>query len=142
MCAALTAGGAGDESDLAFNTSSHFEPQFVVGGEDFTDDGRHGVPAAHRRRRRERGVGQVDLPLGEPLEDLLQRNAALEPGQRRAEAVVRADAEREVLAVFAVDVEDVAVGRELAVVAHRGADEHHHHAALRHRLAVDTRRRG
>ena len=34
--ATLAAGGAGDESDLAFNTSCHFQPQFVVSGKDFT----------------------------------------------------------------------------------------------------------
>ena len=38
--------------------------------------------------------GHVDIPVGEPLEDLLERDASLEPGQRRAEAVVGADAER------------------------------------------------
>ena len=49
---------------------------------------------------------------------------------------MRADAEREVLALLPVDVENVAVRRELAVVAHGGADQHHHHAAFGHRLAV------
>ena len=61
---------------------------------------------------------------------------ALQPGQCGAKAVVRADAERQVLALLAVDVEHVTVGRELAMVAHSSADQHHHHAALGHRLAV------
>ena len=59
---------------------------------------------------RELGVVEVDLPLGEPLEHLFERDAALEPGERGAEAEVGAEAEREVLADVAVDVEAVAVG--------------------------------
>ena len=41
----------------------------------------------------------------------------LQPGQRRAQTVMRADTEREVLARLAVDVENIAIRRELAVVA-------------------------
>ena len=36
-----------------------------------------------------------------------------------------------------MDVENIAVGRELAMVAHSGADQHHHRAALGHGLAVE-----
>ena len=48
-----------------------------------------------------------------------------------------ADAEGEVRTGCAVDVEFVAVRPELAVVAVGGADQHHHHAALGHGLAVE-----
>ena len=47
-----------------------------------------------------------------------------------------ADAEGEMLARLAVNVENVTVRRELTVVAVGRADEHHHGAALRHRLSV------
>ena len=47
---------------------------------------------------RQRGVGQVDVPFREALENFLQGDPAFEARQRRAEAEVRADAEREMLA--------------------------------------------
>ena len=56
------------------------------------------------------GVVPVDLPVGEALEDLVERDPALEPGQRGTEAEVDAVAEAQVLADLAVDVEAVAVG--------------------------------
>src|SRR5436309_3908333 len=68
-----------------------------------------GFPAAHRRGRRQRGVVPVDLPLREPLEDLLERDACLESRERRAEAVVRPDAEGQVLPNLAVHVVAVRV---------------------------------
>ena len=49
---------------------------------------------------------------------------------------MRSDAEGEVLARFAVDVEFVTVGTELAVVSTRRREKHHHHAAFGHGLAV------
>ena len=61
-------------------------------------DDRQRLPPADRRRRRELGAVPVDVPFREPLQHLLERDAAFEPGQRRAEAEVRAEAEREVLA--------------------------------------------
>src|ERR1700761_4971542 len=97
-----------------------------------TDDRGHRVPATHGGRRRQCGTIEVDLPFGEALQDLLERDPPLEPGQRRAQAVVGADAEGQVLTWFAVDVENVAVRRELAVVAVGRADQHHHRAALGH----------
>ncbi len=45
----------------------------------------------------ELALGQVDVPVGEALQNLLQRDAAFESRQYRAEALVRADAERQVL---------------------------------------------
>ena len=134
--AALTARRAGDESDLAFDTSGHcYLNSSLV---ERISPKTAGIESQPRTVDvgDERRVGQVDIPFGEALEDLLQRDAALQPGQRRAQAVVGADTEGQVLAVLAVDVENVAVGRELAVVAVGRADEHHHHAALGHRLAV------
>ena len=74
-------------------------------------------------------------------QDLVECDAPFEPGQRRAEAEVDAEAEGEVLVDLAVDVEPIAV-RVAAVVAVRGADEEQHRAALGHGLAVVARRRG
>src|SRR6476659_1426891 len=101
------------------------------------DRGGHGIPAADSRCRGECRVGHVHIPLGEPLQDLLQRDPALQPGQCRAEAVVGSHAEGQVLPHFAMDVENISVGRELAMVAHSSADQHHHRASLGHRLVVD-----
>src|SRR5204863_9424833 len=70
-------------------------------------DERHALPAAHRRRRGELGVRVIDLPLWEPVEQLVQRNAAFEPREVRAEAVVQSEPEREVLDVGATDLVDV-----------------------------------
>ena len=61
-------------------------------------------------------LSQSTSHVGKRLQHLVERDAALEPGQRRAEAEVDAVAEREVVVDLAVDVEAVAVG-ELAVVA-------------------------
>src|SRR3954464_9803383 len=90
------------------------------------DRGGHRILPTDSRCRGECRVGHVHIPLGEPLQDLLQRDAALQPGQCRAEAVVGSHAEGQVLPHFAMDVENVAVGGELAMVAHGGADQHHH----------------
>src|SRR5258708_11051268 len=81
-----------------------------------TDDCRHRVPATHGGRRRQCGTVEVDLPFGEALQDLLERDPPLQPGQRRAQAIVGTDAEGEVLARFAVNVENITVRWELAVV--------------------------
>ena len=59
----------------------------------------------------ELGVVGVDLPLGEALEDLVDGDPRLEPGERCAEAEVDAVAEGEVALDRSVDVEGVAVGR-------------------------------
>src|ERR1700733_14204437 len=87
-----------------------------------TDDCRHRVPSTHSGRRRQRSTIEVDLPFGEALQDLLERDPPLQPGQRRAQAVVGTDAEGEGLAEFAVNVENIPVRWELAVVPVRGAD--------------------
>ena len=52
----------------------------------------------------------VDVPLGEPGEDLLQRHAALEAGERGTQTEVQPEAERQVLAEVAADVEPVGIG--------------------------------
>ena len=56
------------------------------------------LPAPHRRGGRQLGVVHVDLPLGEPVQHLVERDPAFEPGQRGAQAEVDAVAEGEVLA--------------------------------------------
>ena len=88
-----------------------------------------------------RALSRSTSHSGNRFEDLVERDAAFEAGERGAEAEVDAVAEREVLADVAMDVEPVAVG-EAAVVAVRRADQEHHHAALRHRLRRSARRRG
>src|SRR5271155_5433874 len=85
-----------------------------------TDDRGHRVPSTHGGRRRQCGTVEVDLPFGEALQDLLERDPSFQPGRCRAQAVVGADAEGQVLAGFAMNVENVAVRRELAVIAVRG----------------------
>src|ERR1700730_18452514 len=95
-----------------------------------TDDCRHRVPATHGGRRRQCGTIEVDLSYGEALQDLLERDPPLQPRHCPAQAATVTDAEGEVLARFAVNVENVAVRRELTVIAVRRADEHHHRAAL------------
>ena len=54
---------------------------------------RQRLPAPHRRGAGPLGLVVVDLPLGEALQHLVERDAALEAGQRRAEAEVDAVAE-------------------------------------------------
>ena len=53
-------------------------------------------PAPDRRCRRESCGFVVDAPLGPAVEQLVERDAAFQPGQVRAEAVVQALAERQV----------------------------------------------
>src|SRR4029450_6656237 len=86
-------------------------------------------------RRGEVRTVQVDVPLGESLQDLLERHATLQARERGAEAEVDSVSEREGLAVRAVDVERVAV-REPSVVAVGRADEHEDRGALRNGLPV------
>src|SRR5580765_2910922 len=97
--------------------------------------------AAHCRCLRDLGAIEFHVPLGEPRQHLIQRDAAFEARERRAEAEVDAVPEREVLVDLAVDVEAIGI-LEVALVAVRGADEEHHHAALGDGLAVylDLRR--
>ena len=65
---------------------------------------------------------QVDLPVGEPRQELLQGDAPFQPRQCRSEAKVDAVAEGEVTAVVATDVEAIPV-RKAAVVPVGGADQ-------------------
>ena len=65
----------------------------------------------------------VDVPLGEAGEDLLERHAALEPGESGTQAEVQPEAERQVLAVVAADVETVGIGVSPLVAVGRSDDE-------------------
>ena len=163
--ALVDAGPLGDARTVSARQSQIDEPcsELGAGGDDalarLRPPARGGAgcrtPAAAAARRRRHGtttgsvsqprtveVGEslarvaVDLPLGEPLEHLFERDAPFEAGERGAEAEVDAEAEREVLADLAVDVEPVAV-RVAPVVAVRRADEEQHDAAFGHRLAVE-----
>ena len=78
-----------------------------------------------------RALVDVDVPLGEPLQDLLERDAALDAGEGRAEAVVGAVAEREVPAESPVDVEAIGFV-EVPLVAVRRGDHEQHRAAGGH----------
>src|SRR6185312_9169793 len=71
-----------------------------------------------------------------PLENLLQRYSPLEACQCRTEAEMCAHAERQVLTRVAMYVENVSVRRELAMIAARRTDQHHHDAAFANRLPV------
>src|SRR5438128_1584887 len=93
------------------------------------------LPTANGRRVRLHRAVPVDLPGGETVEHLVERDAAFEPGEGRSKTEVDAVAEGQVVADLAVDVEAVAVG-ELAIVAVGRAVEHDHDAALGNRLAV------
>ena len=77
----------------------------------------------------------VDFPVREALEQLLERDATFEPGESRAQAVVPAVHEREVVTDRAMDVETVAVG-ETTVVTVRRADEEQHGAPFGYEPAV------
>ena len=79
---------------------------------------------------------EVYIPFREPVEDLLKCDTSLQAGERGAQAEMRTDAECQMLTRWAVNIENVAVRRELAVIAACRTDQHHHDAALGHRLAV------
>src|SRR5689334_17945403 len=98
------------------------------------DDGQR-LPAPHGRRARLHRVLPVDLPVREPREHLVERDAALEAGQRGPQAEVDAEPEREVLRHGPVDVERVGIGVP-ALVAVRGRVEQQHHAPGGHGGAV------
>src|SRR3546814_6334336 len=55
------------------------------------------LPAPDHRHRGHARAGQVDLPLGEALQDLLDHDPSLEPGEGGAQAEVDAVTEGEVL---------------------------------------------
>ena len=87
--------------------------------------------AQHDRRR--------PSQLREAGQRLLERDAAFHAGQRRAEAEVRPDAERDVLLGLALDVELVGVVLD-PVVAAGGAGQQQDLRARRQRLAVQLDR--
>src|SRR4051812_43357018 len=84
----------------------------------------------------EQRVVDVDVPLGEAVEDLVERDPPLEARERGAEAEVDPVPEREVMPHPPADVELVAIRRERAMVAVCRAGEEHDGAARRNRLAV------
>src|SRR4051794_27601850 len=88
---------------------------------------RQALPSTHRGGAGLHRAVPVDLPVGEALQHLVERDAAFESSQRRPETEVDPVAERQVMVDLAVDVERVAV-RELAVVAVGGTGQQHHHA--------------
>ena len=96
---------------------------------------RQRVPTPQVAVEHELRVVPVDLPLGEALQDLFERDAALQSRERLADAVVGAEAEREDLARLALDVEAIGI-RDVSLVAVRRRDEQRHDAARGNRLAV------
>src|SRR6476661_3914658 len=67
------------------------------------NEGGHGFPAADRRRLGRLCVRPVDLPRRETLEDLLERDAAFQTGERVAHTEVRARTECHVRVLLSVD---------------------------------------
>jgi hypothetical protein len=65
---------------------------------------------------------RVDVPLGEAVQQLVERDPALEAGEARAQAEVDAVAERQVRDVVAVDVEHVGIGVATRVTVRRRRD--------------------
>ena len=98
-------------------------------------DRRQRVPAPHRRGRRPPGALPVHVPLGEPIEDLVERDPTLHAGERSAQAVVGAVTKREVRTDLATDVEVVGVVEPALVTVGRG-DHQEHGAPGRNGLAV------
>ena len=82
------------------------------------------------------GIVPVDLPLGKPLDDLVEDNPAFEARESGAESEVEPITETEVMVDAAVDVEPLPVGK-VALVAVARSVEQHHDASLGHRLPVD-----
>ena len=76
------------------------------------------------------------VPGREPLEDLVQGDAALQAGERGAETEVDAVAEGQVVVDLAVDVEAVRVGESSLVAVRRGGQEEHRAALRDHRAVV------
>ena len=94
------------------------------------DQHRQLLPAAHGAGVRLLGALPVDVPLREAVEHLVERDAALEPGQRGTQAEVDAVAEREVVVDLPLDVEAVGVGEVALVAVARRGEQHHHVAGL------------
>src|SRR6478609_9692907 len=84
---------------------------------------RESLPAADRRGARLARVVPVDVPFGEALQDLVERDPPFEAGQRGAEAEVDAVPEREVVIDLAMDVERVAVVEPAVVAVGRSVEE-------------------
>src|SRR3954449_2334061 len=99
------------------------------------------LPPADGRRRGEADVVVVDLPVRPALEDLLHRDAPLQPGERGTQAVVAPEPEDEVLAVLAVDVVGVRV-LVATLVARRGSGHQQDRAAggALHAVVLDVLR--
>src|SRR6476660_2703452 len=76
---------------------------------------RERLPPADRRRLRHCRPVRIDLPLGEPVKYLVERDPALEARERGTKTEVDAEAEREVLDHLTMDVEPIGI-RILALV--------------------------
>src|SRR5882757_5561859 len=93
------------------------------------------LPSPDRGRGRQPGGVVVDVPFRPAVEQLVERDPALQTRQVRPEAVVHALAEGDVRDVVAVDVECVGFGVS-AGAAVGGAEQQQHRAAGRHGGAV------
>lgn len=80
----------------------------------------------------------VDLPVGEPREELLERDAGLHASERGTEAEVDAVSERQDLADVAVDIEPIGV-LPATLVTVPGAQQQEDRAPLRNGDTVDLR---
>src|SRR6476646_2480339 len=65
---------------------------------------RHPLPPSNRGGRCQLDVLVVDVPLGPPVQDLIEGNAPFETSEARPEAEVQPVSEGQVLSVGAVDV--------------------------------------
>ena len=81
-------------------------------------------------------VVDVDLEVGQPLQDLRDHLGELDARQVRAHAAVDAHAERQMPVRVAVDHERVGIG-ECVLVAARGDLAEQHAVALAHRAALE-----
>src|SRR6185312_13664266 len=95
------------------------------------DDRGHGIPAPEGRCARATRVVHVDGPLGESLEYLFERDAALEAGQWGADAEVGSAAESQVTTRPTADVEPVGV-LEVPFVAVGRGEHQQYRTAGRH----------
>jgi len=91
--------------------------------------------AAHVCVVHELRVLEVGIPLREALEQFFEHDASFEACERLTQAVVRAEAEGEVVTEVASDVQPVGIG-EVPFVAVPGGRQRHHAAPGRYHLPV------
>src|SRR4029450_13141653 len=78
------------------------------------------VPSANGAGAHALGVPLIDLPAGKTRQDLLERDTAFEPRQRRPQAEVQPISEGEVVIDLAADVEAVGIREPAIVPVRRG----------------------